>query len=242
MPKFALTNFKVRVNAVFTPKNSVGFVGDKRGFTLIELVIASGIFIFGIMGAFSLALANLNTSRENINRVLAANLSREGLELIRNIRDSNWLRIDSNADSGGASGIQPYSWDYYLKNPSNPNDMFAIVDYNDANPSVICSGTTDINNCMNICSANDSSANDSCRLYINGGFYERGGSGSATNLYRLIQIQGICMDSGLESVVDSSVCAVGEKIGIRVTSRVSWFKGSELKHLDAVEDMYNWRR
>jgi type II secretory pathway pseudopilin PulG len=233
-----ITNLKIRVNAVFTSKNGVSFIDDKTGFTLIELVIAIGVFVLGIVGAFTLALANLNISRENINRVLAANLARDGIESIRNVRDSNWLRIDSNADCDAAAGLQLCDWDEYLKNDMDTSDMFFIIDYGDTATSVVCPTSSDIDSCMAVCSVNDS-----CRLYMTNGFYDHDNSGKATELYRVIQMQSICFVGAAEQgPEDGSICTVGQKKGMRVTSRVSWAKGSVLKHLDIVEDMYNWRR
>lgn len=63
----------------------------RKGFTLIEVVIATFILVTGIMGAFGViqqVTAYVSTSS---NRLVAAYLSQEGIELIRNIRDSNWL-------------------------------------------------------------------------------------------------------------------------------------------------------
>lgn len=70
-------------------KNSSAF-----GFTLIETLVAIGIIVFGLVSALTL----INTSLfylSNINdRLIAANLSAEGIELIRNTRDNNWLNGD----------------------------------------------------------------------------------------------------------------------------------------------------
>ena len=55
----------------------------------------------GIMGAFALALANLKQVHLNYDRVLATNLAREGIEIVKNVRDSNWLKIDANVDCDG---------------------------------------------------------------------------------------------------------------------------------------------
>ena len=64
---------------------------NKKGFTLVELIITLGVFSAGIMSAFTLALAGLNTSKDNYARIQAANLAREGLELVRNERKTLWI-------------------------------------------------------------------------------------------------------------------------------------------------------
>ena len=65
-------------------------MNNKQGFTLLEVLLALSVLSVGIMAAFTLALANLNTARDNYQRIRAANLAREGLELARNVRDTNW--------------------------------------------------------------------------------------------------------------------------------------------------------
>ncbi len=84
-------------------------IDNKKGFTLIEVLIALGVFSVAIMAGFALAMSNLRIARENYDRVLAANLAREGIELVRSIRDSNWLKIDANEIDTDTGYI--YSWD-----------------------------------------------------------------------------------------------------------------------------------
>ena len=87
----------------------------KKGFTLVELIIALGVFSAGIMAAFTLALAGLNISKDNYARIQAANLAREGIELVRNQRDSNWLKIDANEDCDeGTDDLEFCDWNENL--------------------------------------------------------------------------------------------------------------------------------
>lgn len=62
----------------------------KRGFTLIELVIGITLLTVGIVSVFSVALFSINLNQENMMKVQALELCREGMEIVRNIRDSNW--------------------------------------------------------------------------------------------------------------------------------------------------------
>jgi len=68
---------------------------NNKGETIMETVIAMGILAVGITLAstiIAMSLRNINASK---NRVIAVNLAREGLEAMRNIRDTNWLRFNS---------------------------------------------------------------------------------------------------------------------------------------------------
>ena len=68
----------------------------KRGETIAETVIAVAILAIGITLSSTLmanSLRNINTSK---NRVIAVNIAREGIEAVRNIRDTNWLKFSGN--------------------------------------------------------------------------------------------------------------------------------------------------
>lgn len=62
-----------------------------RGESLVEVVAALAIVSIVLIGAYS---ALSNAMRSNVstsNRIVALNLAREGLEGVRNVRDTNWL-------------------------------------------------------------------------------------------------------------------------------------------------------
>jgi prepilin-type N-terminal cleavage/methylation domain-containing protein len=65
-------------------------IKEEKGFSLIEVIAAVTIMTVGILTVVSLINTNLKTSRESRNRLIALNLSQEGLELTRNYRDSLW--------------------------------------------------------------------------------------------------------------------------------------------------------
>jgi prepilin-type N-terminal cleavage/methylation domain-containing protein len=64
---------------------------NKKGFTLIEVIIALLVLtvaIFGVYGAFSSMVVATN---QTTDRFVAAYLAQEGIELVRNLRDQNWI-------------------------------------------------------------------------------------------------------------------------------------------------------
>lgn len=91
------------------------------GFTLIEGIIATGIISTALIVGLALAYSNLTAAQANADRVIAGNLAREGLEVIRNIRDSNWIKrsLNIDADGDGTNGIQFHDWD----------DLFDVYNY-----------------------------------------------------------------------------------------------------------------
>lgn len=61
------------------------------GFNLLEVIVAITVIIIGLMGAFTLANKTISVGKISANRAVAASLAQEGIEIVRNIRDSNWL-------------------------------------------------------------------------------------------------------------------------------------------------------
>jgi len=67
---------------------------SQSGNTLIEVIAAMAIMVLGLTAMLSLAISSLAMSSMTKERVVALNLAREGIELTRAIRETNWLRDD----------------------------------------------------------------------------------------------------------------------------------------------------
>lgn len=65
---------------------------------MVEVIIS--IFIIGLAAsvATGMIVMAISANRVSKNRMIATNLAREGIEAVRNIRDSNWLQYSSNKD------------------------------------------------------------------------------------------------------------------------------------------------
>jgi type II secretory pathway pseudopilin PulG len=61
-------------------------------FTLIETVIAVGVMAIIIVAMASLTVTSLRASAATVNEFIAYHRAEEGLEIVRSVRDSNWLR------------------------------------------------------------------------------------------------------------------------------------------------------
>lgn len=66
-------------------------VSGSSGFTIVELMIAITLMATGIMAIYALVPQGIKTSVVNTDKYLATQLAREGIEVVRNIRDTNWL-------------------------------------------------------------------------------------------------------------------------------------------------------
>jgi len=65
---------------------------NNKGFTLLETIVAIGVIIVGLMAVLVLINSSLFYVSLIKDRLVAANLNSEGLEVVRNIRDNNWLQ------------------------------------------------------------------------------------------------------------------------------------------------------
>jgi len=72
----------------------------KNGFTIIELLITIFILSVGVIGIYSAFSAMIVFTNNASDQLQAAYLAQEGIEIIRNIRDTNWLQPE-----GWTSGL-----------------------------------------------------------------------------------------------------------------------------------------
>ncbi|MDO8261192.1 MAG: prepilin-type N-terminal cleavage/methylation domain-containing protein, partial [Candidatus Magasanikbacteria bacterium] len=63
----------------------------EKGFSLAELIIVLGILTMGLLGIVSLIFQNMQVENLTKNYLIASVLAQEGVEVVRNIRDENWI-------------------------------------------------------------------------------------------------------------------------------------------------------
>ncbi len=66
-------------------------IKNNKGFTLAEALVAVTIILVGIISIVTLAVTLTKASKLQQGKVVALNLAKEGLEVSKNIRDTNWL-------------------------------------------------------------------------------------------------------------------------------------------------------
>ena len=72
---------------------SINFKKKQKAFTLIEVLIAISILTIGILSGFILITKVLYSTTVIQDRLTASFLAQEGVELVRQVRDSNFLKI-----------------------------------------------------------------------------------------------------------------------------------------------------
>ena len=63
----------------------------KRGFTMIEIIIAILVVTVGVLAAYIVTQKIVSYTCQISSRLTAAYLAKEGIEIVRNVRDTNWI-------------------------------------------------------------------------------------------------------------------------------------------------------
>jgi prepilin-type N-terminal cleavage/methylation domain-containing protein len=190
----------------------------QKGQSLVEMIVAIAIILTGLVGALSLTISNLTGVDEAGTRVVASNLAREGIEVVRNFRDANWLQ-NLDWDAGLFSG----------------NDFTAIAVFDplinkwrlDFNPNAV--------------------SDPEAKLYRNPeNLYLQDiipPAGTQTQYARLITLDPICFNAATQTEnISGNPCGAGEeKTGIRIKSEVTWNLSGRARDVTLEDRIYNWR-
>ena len=90
----------------------------KRGFTLLEVILAIFVIMVGIAGTLGIIQQGISYTQLSSSRLAANYLAQEGIEIVRNIRDANWLKMRTNSGITWSDGIPSGDWeaDYKTQN------------------------------------------------------------------------------------------------------------------------------
>lgn len=88
-----------------------------RGITLLESILAVGLIMAVVIGSITMGIYTTRLGRSSDNKIVALNLAREGIEYVRNLRDSNWLN-----DRAWDEGIEAKT--YILSQYLNDSDKW----------------------------------------------------------------------------------------------------------------------
>ncbi|MBU1090026.1 prepilin-type N-terminal cleavage/methylation domain-containing protein [Patescibacteria group bacterium] len=191
-------------------------IKSRKGETLVEVLVALVLLVVGALSALRLlGLASINNQITK-ERVIATNLAREGLEAVRNIRDTSWLRfagerrlcwnnLDASSclddDSDGIPNDPIIHQKNYLAKFNNTNFRWEL-------------DATDLTSRLNLGDGLD--ADDlKYRLQLNAnGVYNHDAAGTDTIYFREIYTEYIEPDQSLAADESANI--------LRVTSKVEW--------------------
>ena len=204
-------------------------IKEQSGQGLLELIIAIGVIAVGLFAVWTLFLSNFFNEQQSESRIVAGNLAREGVEVVKNIRDSNWLKMDNN--------VPTVSWDTNL--------VAGQMVITNLIPPVSGNESASLTPLLN--------GNDKLYYHNSGYFYDTITSTSSP-YSRIITIKPICCkdsagdlqcDSNDFQILQSGTACVGPdywlKIGLDVESKVSWFLNNKNEESVIHEQLFNWR-
>lgn len=64
---------------------------NNHAFSLMEIIVAIGVIMTFLIGAITLISYSVTSIKIGKSKIIATALTQEGLEIVRNIRDNNWL-------------------------------------------------------------------------------------------------------------------------------------------------------
>lgn len=187
----------------------------QRGFTIVETLVALMIFTFSIVGLISISSRGILDTSLAKNRMTASYLAQEGLETLRNKRDSAVItnQVLCSAAPNSCSGSTTGTVGWY--------DFMAAAASCD-----IAQGGCDIDPLsLNItpCQESDSA----CVIGMNTltGYYGHGTSNSTSTIFKRI----ITLDHS----------STNDELEVTVT--VTWHQGLSDQKVSVAENIYNWQ-
>ena len=149
-------------------------IKNQSGVTLVESLVAMMIMVVGLVAMLSLALSSLERARVSKEQIVATTLVREGIEIVRTIRDTNWLQ-----------GVD--CWDDAIPTACGLVDGLYAIDYEDIALPTTLSSSDDIED---FDFTSSSGVDTALWKDVTSGFYNHG-SGDDTLYKRVVEIKDI---------------------------------------------------
>lgn len=196
-------------------------INQPVGQSLLETVFALGVLITIIVATIALTTSSIASYSQSEYAGIANNLAREGVEVVRNIRDTNWL----------ASSTIP--WYQGLLT----DDQTAVPVFDATNGAWVLDFSP------------DSITDQTAQLYqyplIDGGAYTHTVTEQLTPYRRLIALESVCINAatGVETVTDSCVDGSTEDwVGaLRIAVTVAWSERNRDHALTIHDVLYDWK-
>ena len=218
---------------------------DVRAFTLTEVMIGMMILTVAIVSASNLLMGIIDSNRNNLTTLQAYYLSQEGLEMVRNIRDTNWLH---NRDWLGASSGNLWGGNFEVPKDSKSENKYAVnllnngmnvvaqKTSNNASPAVVIAGARP----WSILRLNEKDSGAKIFRHVSPGVAYMDSTGSKaedTGFKRTIIFKKY--DCEKLNEYSLNLCAEG-KFAL-VQSKVEWDIGAKHRELVLSEVLTNWK-
>lgn len=181
-----------------------------RGFTLVETLVAISIFTSSIIVLMSVLSQGISNTTYARNKMIASYMAQEGIEYIRNMRDTYTLYYDIDPAKG---------WNKFTTNMS-PCGSANGCNFDDSLSSFDITSLQGMN--IHQCTGNN------CSL-----FYD-----STNGAYTYNHSTGI--DSGFTRTIKIDKTGLDPSNEMKIISIVSWTQGSGSYKIEFSENLFNW--
>ena len=201
----------------------------RSGFSIIEVMLALAVISIAMTGFLSLAASNVAAGKQTEQRYLGLELAKEGIEVVRNMRDTNWL---IGCSYPGAADCR--QWNSGLAQDKTYTAV-PIFEYPD-NKWSLSFVNTNIDACRD---------QGTCPVYKSEDFIYSGKNiGAKTEYSRLVEINQICTVTN--ECGGDGICVSGEScnfgvMGLQVLSHVRWLSRGQVRSINLEERLYNWK-
>ena len=185
---------------------------NNRGQSLLEAIFAIGLLLIAVSAVLGLAIANSAGQSASELQLVANNLAREGIEVVRNVRDSNWLASQSWDTGLIGDGTAIPNFD------KNTNTWTLDFAFNQPTTVYLSGGVY-----------NHTSSGQAT-------IYRR------LLTLRNVCIETSGANIGTESVAAGISCTVGTKVGIKVESMVNWVERGRDHSVTLASLIYAWKK
>lgn len=221
----------------------------QSGFTLLETVVAIGLILFGVLSMMLLSLVTLYAGRNSEDEFLATQFAQEGIEVVRSIRDSNWLAYDSDSTTLWNAGLYAdgvegpiYTAVIFAEDLSAGRTLQFFV------PAETGGGCFDL--------ADEILSYDCEAIWYDDGlkFYNQGATSefnpniyTATPFSRIIKLYPVCRNitTNAEQIITSGQCtdlgSTFTQVGIDSVVEIRWSSRFGQRTYILEEKLYNWK-
>ncbi|MDP3057828.1 MAG: hypothetical protein Q8N37_04940, partial [bacterium] len=178
----------------------------------VEVMAAVTILSIGLIGSLNLINYNLRNISFQKNKIVAAGLVEDGMERVRNVRDTNWLKGELD-------------WKHNIEGDIPPNKTITFFCANTAISGKVMPPPLNIDDCGSKCQIYVyTKIADGSKCYSDNFGNQAGYGYVTTDFYRLVALNEKSNDS------------------VEVKVAVKWSEGGQDKYLTATEILYNWRQ
>lgn len=217
------------------------FLKKNSGESIIEVLVSTIIIVVILTTVFVLINRGVSVSVNVENRVQAINIAREGIEAVRNIRDTNWLKYSGDRRGKWLCVDELAGWDYPhtiqndcgdIGGAGNIQDGFYIVDFSQDFKRYFLQ---EIINSSQLDLSDDNQDFSVFRLFRESAvnrLTHQENDNSSTPFYRQLQL----------TPVSQNVCSGGtcteEKL--EIISRVQWREGKNVREVVLETHLYDF--